>query len=246
MGTGLWAHPGPSPQHGICQIVRVSVSVAGPTRIRIWKTVVESGRCVSRDIGQPTSRPAAPQPYTPAMPRVHITGASGAGTTTLGVHLALALRLPHHDTDDFFWRPDAPLYSAKRPIPDRLRLMEELFLPREGWVLSGSLMGWGDRLIERFTHVIFLTCDPAARLARLKRREGQAYGSRIEDGGDMAATHAGFMAWAEGYDSPDFPGRSRARHEAWLSALPCPVIRLDSTQPLDRVLAAAETELKAE
>jgi NAD(P)-dependent dehydrogenase (short-subunit alcohol dehydrogenase family) len=35
--------------------------------------------------------------------RIHVTGASGSGVTTLGRALADALALPHHDTDDYFW-----------------------------------------------------------------------------------------------------------------------------------------------
>jgi adenylate kinase family enzyme len=37
--------------------------------------------------------------------RIHITGASGAGVTSLGRALADALAIPHHDTDDYFWQP---------------------------------------------------------------------------------------------------------------------------------------------
>ena len=75
--------------------------------------------------------------------RIHITGASGSGVTSLGRALAGALALPHHDTDDYFWLPTEPPYREMRPIPDRIRLMHEMFVPRAGWVLSGSLVGWG-------------------------------------------------------------------------------------------------------
>jgi shikimate kinase len=33
--------------------------------------------------------------------RIHVTGASGAGVTTLGRALADALALPRHDIDDY-------------------------------------------------------------------------------------------------------------------------------------------------
>jgi adenylate kinase family enzyme len=42
--------------------------------------------------------------------RIHITGASGLGVTSLGRALADALALPHHDTDDYLWLPTTPLY----------------------------------------------------------------------------------------------------------------------------------------
>src|SRR5208283_5842465 len=88
--------------------------------------------------------------------RVHIMGASGAGVTSLGRALAEALAVPHHDTDDYFWRPTTPPYREMREVADRLRLMGKVFLDRADWVLSGSLDGWGDSVISLFDLVVFL------------------------------------------------------------------------------------------
>ena len=50
--------------------------------------------------------------------RIHIMGASGAGVTTLGRALADTLGLPHHDTDDYYWRPTDPPYPGNaQPFP---------------------------------------------------------------------------------------------------------------------------------
>jgi len=62
-----------------------------------------------------------------ASTRIHITGGSGCGVTTLGAALAMRLSCPHHDTDDFYWTPTDPPFLGKREVPDRLRLMEEMF-----------------------------------------------------------------------------------------------------------------------
>jgi len=51
---------------------------------------------------------------------VHITGASGSGTTTLGRALAERLGWMHLDTDDFYWLPTDPPYREKRPAETRL------------------------------------------------------------------------------------------------------------------------------
>ena len=64
--------------------------------------------------------------------RVHITGASGAGVTSLGRALADSLAVPHHDTDDYFWLPTTPPYREQREVADRLRLMREVFLEWHG------------------------------------------------------------------------------------------------------------------
>ena len=46
--------------------------------------------------------------------RIHITGASGSGVTSLGRALADSLAMPHHDTDDYLWRPTIPPYRETR------------------------------------------------------------------------------------------------------------------------------------
>ena len=48
------------------------------------------------------------------MARIHIFGASGTGTTTLGGTLAAALDCPHLDTDDYFWIKTDPAFRTVR------------------------------------------------------------------------------------------------------------------------------------
>src|ERR1700676_1486360 len=109
--------------------------------------------------------------------RIHITGAAGAGVSSLGRALADALAIPHHDTDDYFWQPTVPPYRDKREISERLRLMHEVFLPRADWVLSGSLDGWGDPVIPHFDLVAFLSTPKEIRLQRLRAREARHFGA---------------------------------------------------------------------
>ena len=165
-------------------------------------------------------------------------GASGSGTTTLARALASQWAVPHADADDYFWVPTDPPYVEQRAEADRLRLMQEVFVPRDAWVLSGSVMGWGESLMTRVQAVVFCTLPPEVRLERLRAREVVRYGARIEPGGDRAESFAEFLTWASGYDDPDFTGRNRAGHEEWLAAFDRPVIRVDTSRPVDELLAA--------
>ncbi|MDA8437436.1 hypothetical protein GALL_379060 [mine drainage metagenome] len=163
--------------------------------------------------------------------RLHVTGASGSGTTTLARAVADAWAVPHADADDYFWLPTDPPYLKKRPAPDRVELMEQVFLPREGWVLSGSMLGWGDAVVGRCDAVVFLTLDPVERMRRLEAREKVR---RERDQADEPS-HEEFLTWARGYDDPSFEGRSRVAHQKWLATLTCPVLRLDSTLTRDEL-----------
>ncbi len=173
--------------------------------------------------------------------RLHITGASGTGTSTLGRALADVWSVPFHDTDDYFWQPTEPPYTLPRAPSDRLALMEQTFLPRRSWVLSGSLMRWGEPVMPLLDLVIFLRLDPVLRLDRLQQREADRYGpAAIAPGGAYHAGHATFMTWAARYDhdDPAFTGRSLSRHRDWLATLPCAVHQLDAAQPVADLVTA--------
>jgi adenylate kinase family enzyme len=163
--------------------------------------------------------------------RVHIVGASGSGTTTLGLALASRLEIPHLDTDDYYWLPSDPPYREPRPREERIALLEPRLLATDSWVLSGSLVGWGDALIPYFDLVVFVSAPQQVRIARLREREVERYGpDAIGPGGRLHEHHREFIDWATAYDDGGLDMRSRARHEEWLARIRCQVLRLDGTR----------------
>ncbi|MEL6644328.1 MAG: adenylate kinase [Pseudomonadota bacterium] len=177
--------------------------------------------------------------------RIYILGASGTGTSTLGRALATELGLQAFDTDDFYWLPTDPPFAQARPIEDRIKLAQAMFLPRSNWVIAGSFSSWGQPIATRLTHIVFLTLPVTDRLARLRQRERTRNGDEIAPGGMRHEAHVGFLDWALAYDDPEFTGRSRRGHEDWLQRQTCPVIRLDasaSPQELVRQTRAALDE----
>lgn len=178
--------------------------------------------------------------------RIHITGASGAGVSTLGRALADALALPHHDTDDYLWQPTEPPYRTLRERADRLRLMHEMFVPRAGWILSGSLSGWGDPLIPHFDWVVFLVTARDVRLQRLRAREEARFGSEaVAPGGWRHAEFQEFIGWASHYEDGEQVSRNLVAHQAWLANLPCPVLRLDGARPLPELVGEVSDAIGA-
>lgn len=194
------------------------------------RTVLGRGRrAVSPHVGHDGYRSTINR--MPTSTRVHILGASGSGTTTLGRHLAAHLECPVFDADDFYWLPSDPPFRHKRTVMERLALIEPALAHHPSWVLSGSLASWEATLVPRFTHVIFLTLAPAVRLERLRAREVERYGAdRLCETGDLHPPHVEFVAWAARYDVAGPEQRSLIAHEAWLAQLPTSirVLRLDS------------------
>lgn len=168
--------------------------------------------------------------------RLHIFGPSGAGVTTLGRAVADAWSVPHADSDDYYWIPTNPPYTIARSVEARLGLMQEIFVPREAWVLSGAMTAWGQPVIENCDAVVFLSLPADERLRRLEARE------RIRRGevklGDTDRAWTDFRDWAMKYDDPSFTGRSRVEHESWLATIRQPILRLDSTQTPQQLLDA--------
>lgn len=51
---------------------------------------------------------------------VHIYGASGSGTSTIGRFISNKLGYFFMDTDDYFWESTNPPYTIKRNVSDRI------------------------------------------------------------------------------------------------------------------------------
>jgi adenylate kinase family enzyme len=133
--------------------------------------------------------------------RIRILGASDSGTTTLGKTLAALLKLPHFDSDDYFWLPTSPPFQKARPRPEQEATLESALADHSNWVLSGSCCGWGDFIIPKMTLVVFLFVRCEIRIERLRAREIGSYGeSALRPGGEMATQHTEFLEWASRYD----------------------------------------------
>lgn len=161
---------------------------------------------------------------------VHVFGASGSGTSTFGRAWAERFGDTHLDTDDFYWLPTDPPFQEKRSAPERIRLLTEAIDAADRWILSGSLVSWGEPLIERFDLAVFVYTPFDLRMERLIAREEERYGAAaLEPGGSHYDDHMAFIEWAASYDTAGPEIRSRRMHEDWMARLPCPVARVSGT-----------------
>ncbi|MDX8362717.1 AAA family ATPase [Cytobacillus sp. IB215316] len=156
--------------------------------------------------------------------KIHILGASGSGTSTLGSSLSKVLPHIHLDTDDYFWKTK---FTKQRQVPERRRMLQKDLSQNESWILSGAVCGWGDMFINYFDLVIFIWIPQDIRLERLKKREFQRYGNEISAGGSKYEQSKTFLEWASLYDSAGLEVRSKTLHEHWMAELSCPILKIE-------------------
>lgn len=172
-----------------------------------------------------SNTPATQTPLT--QQRINIVGAPGSGTSTLGRALAAHTGMAWADADDFYWKPSHPPFQHKVDPAERQQQLLAHLAPHPGSIVSGSVCGWGAALEASFDLVIFLSLPTDLRLARIEAREIARFGHANPD----------FLAWSAQYDQGLLPGRSRARHEAWLASRTCRVLRFEGDEDLDRRVA---------
>lgn len=164
---------------------------------------------------------------------IHIFGASGSGTTTLGKRIVDELGFSLMDTDDYFWLPTDPPYISKRPVEERINMMLQDINDARNVVISGSLTDWGDLLIPYFTLAIRVNTDTDVRIERIKQRERKHFGTRIDENGDMYEDYLAFIEWAKKYDEGDTSIRSKKKHDEWQGLLQCELIEVDGNNIYD-------------
>lgn len=175
--------------------------------------------------------------------RILLFGASGSGTSTLGREIAKRHDLAVFNADDFFWETTDPPFQVIRELSDRQKVLAEALHSKSRWVLTGSICGWGDVVIQRLDLAVFVVTSTAVRLDRLREREQRRFGERLSATGDMYQQHQAFLAWAAQYDDGPMEMRSRRLHEEWIKQLACPLVRLDGSCPIEVLVSQTEAAM---
>ncbi|QXV67244.1 adenylate kinase [Mucilaginibacter sp. 21P] len=174
--------------------------------------------------------------------KIHIMGASCAGSTTLGKALASRLAYPYFDTDNYFWLPSDIPYTQKREPAERKAMLLADFEENENAIVGGSLVSWDDSWLTKFDLVVFLRIPHGVRMQRLDAREVERYGDQIYTNPVRVQLYKDFREWAKGYDDNTTNGRNLNVHLQWLDRFQCPILKIegDTTveERIDRVLKA--------
>ncbi len=170
------------------------------------------------------------------MMRVLISGGPGSGSTSTAMAVGKRLDLPVFDSDSYFHKPTDPPFQEQYSPEERRRLLSHALSTQASWILSGSVSTWGLTGLAP-THAVFLRIPTAERLERLKRRQRQQFGSRIDPGGDMEEEHESFMEWAAQYEIRTGRGRNLITDLTFLKSSGARLVGFSEIEPLEKMVA---------
>ena len=168
--------------------------------------------------------------------KIHIFGASGSGTTTLGKALQQKLGYRHLDADEYYWEKTDPPFQVKVPLEKRNSRITKDFLGQENCIISGSMVSWGKEWASAFDLYVFLYLPPETRMQRLREREKERYKEALSASEKIRTESNAFLDWASQYDDGTFQGRSLSIHLNWIEVLEGQVLKIEGdTTVLERV-----------
>ncbi|MCF7688160.1 MAG: AAA family ATPase [Cephaloticoccus sp.] len=165
--------------------------------------------------------------------RIQITGASGSGTTTLGLALSQLLGWKQIDADDYYWLPTTPPFQEKRDSTERLKWIMKDLQSEQGAIATGSVIGWGRELEDAFDLIVYLHIPAEIRLQRLKDREIERHGEINPE----------FIEWASRFDEGDLTVRSRQLIEKWMGERQAQILRLEGDLSVEERVAVVLAQL---
>ena len=156
-----------------------------------------------------------------------VCGLNGSGKSTLGSALARKLDFHFIDNEDLFFPKTDPhsVYAAPRSHEEAQEILMQEVKKHENFVFSAVKGDYGDDILPLYRYAVLMETPKFLRLQRVKNRSFQKFGARMLPGGDLYEQEKAF------YDMVN--SRTEKYVEDWISALHCPILRLDGTRPIE-------------
>lgn len=155
---------------------------------------------------------------------IAIVGGNGSGKTTLGRQLAQMLGYKRMDVEDYYFRPTDDTYTNPRSKEEVRQLMLDDIRMCGSFVLSSVYGDQGADINALYTHIVYIQVPSDTRLARVKQRSFDKFGSRMLPDGDLYEQEQGFFGLVA--------NRSLDKLDAWVQQMELPVMYVDGTKPV--------------
>ena len=154
-------------------------------------------------------------------------GLNGCGKSTLGRALAQKIGFHFIDNEELFFTrnaADEPYQNPRSRAEVEKLLMEEV-RKHGDFVLAAVKGDYGSAILPLYRYAVLIEVPKEIRLRRVRDRSFQKFGGRMKPGGDLYESEEAFFQTAA--------ARPEDYAESWARTLPCPVVVVDGTRPVE-------------
>ena len=174
---------------------------------------------------------------------IHVMGASGSGTSTIGGLLGKTLDFDVIESDFYKWKQTIPEFQIMRPIEESNALLMERITSSKNLIITGSLHS------NPITHkhidlIIYLHCPTWLRIRRIKQRDIATGRNSLQAEGEVRENFLWFLNFAKNYNKLGSDIRSKASQEMVMKSCNVPVINIKTNRSMKHIERVLTKKLK--
>ena len=148
---------------------------------------------------------------------IHVMGASGTGTSTIGELLGKELDFDVIESDFYKWEQTIPEFQIMRPIEESNKLLIDKIKESKNLIITGSLHS-NSVTFDYIDLIVYLKCHTFIRMRRIKKRDIQFGRNSLKQEGEIKENFLGFLFLAKNYNKLGLDKRSRASQKWVMSS----------------------------
>ena len=143
------------------------------------------------------------------------------------------------DVEDLYFPKTDPqnTYASPRSREEVAELLMREVRAHENFVFAAVNGDFGEAIRPFYRYAVLLHAPKEVRLQRVRDRSFQKFGTRMLPGGDLHEREEAFFTMVA--------ARTERAVEEWVQSLPCRVIRVDGTKPINQNVAIIKSKITA-
>lgn len=165
---------------------------------------------------------------------IHIMGASGSGTSTVGEFLSKMLKYDLIESDFFKWEQTVPEFMIMRPIEESNKLLIDRIEKSNNLIITGSLHS-NPCTFKYINLIVYLKCPTKVRLDRIQKRDIETGRNSLQKSEEVRKNYFGFLELAKNYNKLGLDVRSKKSQKMVMKSCNAPVVTIYTNKNMDKL-----------
>ncbi len=165
---------------------------------------------------------------------IHIMGASGSGTSSIGEYLSKELGFDIIESDFYKWEQTIPEFQVMRPIEESNKLLLEKIRQAKNLIITGSLHS-NPVTFEYIDLIIYLKCPTKVRLKRILKRDEEKGRYSLQQDETVRQNFLEFLKIAKSYNKLGDDIRSKKSQRMVISSCNAPLIKINTNKNIEKL-----------